>query len=158
MIEDLAKCNMKDPSESSVNKSRTKGSGVIELNKMTAMEAKIDAIMHKLGNQEKRMHSAHEIGAVERDGIRRSVEGPIDLDPYQVEEADYLNELRNYHVKPNPNLPTHYTPALRGHENFSYGGGASQGPRHGQGFQQGYNPPRFQQQQQQGENRNEYQG
>ena len=54
-------------------------------------------------------------------------------------------------------MPTHYTPALRSHENFSCGGGASQGPRHGQNFLQGYNPPRFQQQQQQGENRNEYQ-
>ena len=125
---------------------------------MAAMEAKLDAIMHKLGNQEKKMHYAHEIGAVGRDGIRRSVKGPIDENPYQVEEANYLNEQRSYHFKPNPNLPTHYTPALKGHENFSYGGGASQGPRHGQGFQQGYNPPRFQQQQQQGENRNEYQG
>ena len=52
---------------------------------MTTMEAKLDAIMHKLGNQEKRMHFAHEIGAVERDGIRRSAEGPIEEDPYQVE-------------------------------------------------------------------------
>ena len=111
---------------------------------MIAMEAKLDAIMHKLGNQEKRMHYPHEIGAVGRDGTRRSAEGPIDEDPYQVEEAYYLNEQRSYHFKPNPNLPTHYTSALRGHENFSYGGGASQGPRYGQGFQQGYNPPRFQ--------------
>ena len=126
LIEDLAKCNMKAPSESSGSNNRTKGSGVIELNKMTAMEAKLDAIMHKLGNQEK--------------------------------EANYLNEQKSYHFKPNPNLPTHYTPALRGHENFSYGGGVSQGPRHGQGFQQGYNLLRFQQQQQQGENKNEYQG
>ena len=126
-----------------MNNNRTKESGVIELNKITAMEAKLDAIMHKLGNQEKRMHSAHEIGAVERDGIRRSAEGPIDDYPYQVVEANYLNEQRSYHFKPNPNLPTHYTPALRGYDNFSYGGGASQGPRHGQGFQQGYNPPRF---------------
>ena len=38
------------------------------------------------------MHSAHEIGVVERDGIIRSVEGPIDEDPYQVEDAKYLNE------------------------------------------------------------------
>ena len=121
LIEDLAKCNMKAPSESSGSNNRTKGSGLIELYKMTAMEAKLDAIMHKLGNQEKRMHSAHEIGAMERDGIRRSAEGPIDEDPYQVEEADYLNEHRSYHFNPNPNLPTHYTPALRGHENFSYG-------------------------------------
>ena len=80
------------------------------------------------------MHYAHEIGAVGRDGIRISGEGPIDEDPYQVEEANYLNGQRSNHFKPNPNLLTHYTPALRGHENFSYGGGASQGPRHGQVF------------------------
>ena len=123
LIEDLAKCNMKAPSESSGSNSRTKGSGLIKLNKMTAMESKLDAIMHKLGNQEKRMHYAHEIGAVGRDG--RSDEGPIDEDPYQVEEANYLNEQRSYHFKPNPNLPTQYTPALRGHENFSYGGGVT---------------------------------
>ena len=158
LIEDLAKCNMKAPSKSSGSNSRTKGSGVIELNKMTVMEAKLDAIMHKLGNQEKIMHYAHEIGALGRDGIRGSAEGPIDEDLYQFEETNYLNEQRIYHFKPNPNLPTHYTPALRGNENFSYGGGASQGPKHGQGFQQGYNPPRFQQQQQQGDNINEYQG
>ena len=71
-----------DSIESSVNNSRTKGSGVIELNKMNAMEAKLDAIMHRLGNQEKIMHSAHEIRAMKRNGIRRSVEGPIDDDPY----------------------------------------------------------------------------
>ena len=92
---------------------------------MTAMEAKLDAIMHKLGNQEKRMHYAHEIGAVGRDGTRRSAERPIYEDPYQVEEANYLNEQRSHHFKPNPNLPTHYTLALRGYENFSYCGGAS---------------------------------
>ena len=56
LIEDLAKFNMKAPSESSGSNCRTKGSGVIELNKITIMEAKLDAIMHKLGNQEKIMH------------------------------------------------------------------------------------------------------
>ena len=59
---------------------------------MTTMEAKLDAIMHKLGNQKKRMHYAHEIGAVRRDGTRRSTKGPIDKNPYQVKEANYLNE------------------------------------------------------------------
>ena len=68
-----------------------------------------------------------------------------------------MNEQRAYHFKPNLNLPTHYTPSLRNHENFSYGGGAQHVPRHGQNFQQGYAPPRFQQQQQ-GESRKEYQG
>ena len=92
LIEDLSKCNMKAPSESLGSNNRTKGSGVIELNKMTVMEEKLDVIMHKLGNQEKKMHYAHEIGALGRDGIRRSAEGPINEDPYQVEESNYLNE------------------------------------------------------------------
>ena len=61
LIEDLAECNMKPPSESSGSSSRTRGSGVIELNRMTTMEAKINVIMHRLGNQEKKLHSAHEI-------------------------------------------------------------------------------------------------
>ena len=92
---------------------------------MTAMEAKLDAIMHRMDKQEKRLYSAHEIGAVERDGIRRSVERSTEEDSYQVAEAKYMCEQRSYHFKPNPNLPTHYNPALRNHENFSYGGGAS---------------------------------
>ena len=137
LIADLAKCNMKAPSEFSGSNSRTRGSGIIELNKMTAMEAKLDAIMHRMDKREKRLHSAHEIRAVEREKIRRSVVGPTEEDPYQVEEANYLNEQRSYHFKPNPNLPTHYNPALMNHENFSYGGGASQGQRQGQNFQQG---------------------
>ena len=69
-----------------------------------------------------------------------------------------MNEQRSYHFKPNPNLPTHYTPTLRNHENFSYGGGAQQGPRPGQNYQQAYAQPRFQEQQQQRDNRGEYQG
>ena len=158
LIADLAKCNMKAPSESSGSNSKTRGSRVIELNKMTAMEAKLDAIMNKMDKQEKRLYSAHEIGAMERDKIRRSAERLTEEDPYQVKEAKYMSKQRSYHFKPNPNLPTHYNPTLRNHENFSYGGAASQGPRHGQNLQQGYQPPRFQQQQQQRENRNEYQG
>ena len=45
-------------------------------------------------------------------------------EPYQVEEAQYLNANKSYTFKPNPNLPTHYSPALRNHESFSYGGKA----------------------------------
>ena len=158
LIEDLAKCNMKAPSETSRSNNRARGSGVIELNKMTALEAKLDAIMHRMDKQERKVYSVHEIGAVERGGMRRSAEMPTEEDSYGVEEAKYMNEPRRYHFKPNLNLPTHYNPALRNHENFSYGGGTTQGPRQWQNPQQGYPPPRFQQQQQQGENRNDYQG
>ena len=63
LIEDLAKCNMKAPSEFSRGSSREKG--VMELSKMTAMEAKLNAIMHRMDKQERKMHTAYEIGAVE---------------------------------------------------------------------------------------------
>ena len=52
LIEDLAKCNMKAPSEFSRGSSR--GKGVMELSKMTAMEAKLDAIMHRMDNKRER--------------------------------------------------------------------------------------------------------
>ena len=72
LIEDLAKCNMKAPSEFSRGNSR--GKGVMELSKMTAMEEKLEAIMHRMDKQERKMHTAHEIGAVERKHMRRSAD------------------------------------------------------------------------------------
>ena len=50
---------------------------------MTAIEAKLDAVMNKLGNKERKMHTADEVGAVE-ERIRRSVEDLVVEDPYQV--------------------------------------------------------------------------
>ena len=63
---------MKPPSESLGSSSRAKENGMIELNRMSAMEAKLDALMHQL---DKRMHSANEIGAVERERIMNHAEG-----------------------------------------------------------------------------------
>ena len=91
LIEDLAKCNMKAPSEFSRGNSR--GKGVMELSKMTAMEAKLDAIMHRMDKPERKTHTAHEIGAIEREAMRRSAEIPTKEDAYEVDEAKYVNEL-----------------------------------------------------------------
>ena len=110
---------------------------------MTAIKAKLDVVMKKLGSNERRMHTAHEVGAI-KEGIRSSAEGLVEEEPYQVKETKYMNEQRSYHFKPNPNLPTHYTPALRNHEKFSYGGGTQQGPRPEQNYHQAYAQPRFQ--------------
>ena len=78
------------------------------------------------------MHSANEVGIVdENEKKNRAEEGLSNEGPYPVEEAQYLNENRSYNFKPNLNLPTHYTPTLRNHENFSYGGGVQQGQRPG---------------------------
>ena len=87
--------------------------------------------------------------------MRGSAEVSTEEDSYGVEEAKYMNEPKSYHFKPNPNLPTHCNPTLRNHDNLSYGGGNTQGQRQGQNPQQGYPLPRFQQQ---GENKNDYQG
>ena len=65
MIEDLAKCNYKAPSEASRSSNRLRGSGAIKLNRMTTIEAKLDALMSKLGNIERKMHTALEVGAVD---------------------------------------------------------------------------------------------
>ena len=73
------------------------------------------------------MHLAHEVGEVKEE-MRSGAEGLVEEELDQVEEAQYLNENKSYTFKLNSNLPTHYTPALRNHESFSYGRGAQQGP------------------------------
>ena len=92
---------------------------------MTAIEAKLDALMNKPGNNERRMHTTLEVGTIDEGEKGKSVdEGLTHEGPYQVEEAQYLNANKSYTFKSNLNLPTHHTPTLRNHENFSYGRGA----------------------------------
>ena len=97
---------------------------------MSANEANLDALMNKLGKNERRMHTTLEVRSKDEGERRTSAEeGSNHEGHYQVEEAQYLNANRSNTFKPNLNLPTHYTPSLRNHENFSYGGGAQQGQR-----------------------------
>ena len=74
VIEGLAKCNYKTPFESSGSNNRMRGNGLMGLNRTTSIEAKLDAVMNKLNSNEKRMHTAHEVGAT-RKGRRNSAEG-----------------------------------------------------------------------------------
>ena len=137
LIEDLVTSNYRDPSETLASSNRLKGSRVIDLNRMTAIEAKLDALMNKLGNQDRRMDSAHEVGTMEGNEQKYSDdEGLAHEVPYQFEEAQFVNGNIIYNFKPNLNLTTHYKPALRNNENFSYGGRAQQGLRPVQNFQQ----------------------
>ena len=88
LIEDLAKYNYKAPSEASWSSSRFKRSGMLELNRMTAIEAKLDALIRKMGNQERIMHSANEVEIDDENEKRNSVEEGLAREgPYQVEEA-----------------------------------------------------------------------
>ena len=97
---------------------------MIELNKMSATEAKLDALMSKMNNQERRSHSANVVG-IEEGGEYKCItdEGLAHEGPYQVEEAQFVSGNKSYNFKPNNNLLTYYTPALRNHENFPYGSG-----------------------------------
>ena len=38
---------------------------MIKLNMMSTIEAKLDALISKMGHQERRVHLAHEVGTVE---------------------------------------------------------------------------------------------
>ena len=91
VIEDLSKCNYKTPSESSGRNNRMRGNGLIGLDRTTAIEAKLDAVMNRLSSNERRMHTVHEVGAV-KEGRRNSVEGYEEEEPYKVEETKYMNE------------------------------------------------------------------
>ena len=62
LIEELEISNYRAPSEASGRSSRYRTSGVIELNKMIAIEVKLDAIMNRMNNQEKRFQSINEVG------------------------------------------------------------------------------------------------
>ena len=91
---------------------------------MTAIEAKLDVLMSKMNIQERRSHSGNAVGIEEgREQKCMTDEGLAHEGPYQVEEAQFVSGNRSYNFKPNNNLPTHYTPALRNHENLSYGSG-----------------------------------
>ena len=124
IIEELAKCNYRTPSKALGSNGRYRVGGVLELNKMVSIEAKLDAIVNRLNNQERKIHNVNEVGLMQGEEVDQEVaqEGAL-----QLEECNYLNEARSYHFKPNPNLLTHYAPALRYHENLSYGRGTHQG-------------------------------
>ena len=82
LIEDLAKSNYRAPSETSRNSSRLRGSGVIKLNKMLTIEAKLVALMNKVSMQEKSNRSAHLIGTMEDQQKVLNDEGLAQDGPY----------------------------------------------------------------------------
>ena len=97
---------------------------MIKLSKMSAIKVKLGAIMNKMNNQERISHSVNEVGIMERVEQKNIVDQRLAHEGlYQIAEASYINGDMSYNFKPNNNLPTHYTPALRNHENLSYGGG-----------------------------------
>ena len=145
LIEDLDRSNYRAPVETSTSSNRVRGGGMLELNRMTVIEAKLDVLMSKISTQERRSHSANTVG-IEEGGEQKCMtdEGLAHEGPYQVEKAQFLGKNRSYNFKPNNNLPTHDTPALRNHENFSFGSGMQHGPRPVKNFHLQHTPQGFQ--------------
>ena len=60
---------------------------MIELNKMISIKAETYELMSRLGNQERRVHAAHELGIMEGSEHKFIAdEGLVHEGPYQVEE------------------------------------------------------------------------
>ena len=88
LIEELANSNYRAPYKALRSSSRYKTGGVIELNKITAIEAKLDAIMNRMNNQERKNHLVNEVGitnGAEQNNV--ADQGLAHEDSYQVEEA-----------------------------------------------------------------------
>ena len=47
---------------------------------MTARKVKLDVVMNKLGSNERRMHTAHEVGAI-KERIGSNAKGPVEEEP-----------------------------------------------------------------------------
>ena len=124
LFEDLAKSNYRSLVKTSGSINRLKGEGMLELNRMTAIEAKLDMLMSKMSAQERRSHSINIVGIEEGGEYNCMIDERLPHEGhYRVEEARFVSGNKSYNFKPNNNLPTHYTPALRNHEKFSYGSG-----------------------------------
>ena len=110
MFKELEKNNYQPPSER--GDGRRQG-GLHEVDRMSSLEAKFKALMARLNQQAPKEPTIGEIAYMQ-------VQGALMANPpLQIEDANYVNN-RSYPFRPNNNLPSHYHPGLRNHENFSY--------------------------------------
>ena len=86
----------------------------MELDRVSSLEEKFEALMTKLNQQTPREPTSRELAST------KIQEAMLANSTSQVEEANYLNN-RGYVFQPNNNLPMHYHPGLRNDENLSYG-------------------------------------
>ena len=80
---------------------------------MPSLEAKFEALMTKLNQQNLKEPTLGEIAYMQTQGAMMT--NPS----FQVEEANYVNN-RGYTLRPNNNPSSQYHSGLRDHENFSY--------------------------------------
>ena len=83
----MGKGNYRAPFEALGSNNRLRGGGVIELNKMSVIEAKLDTLMSKMNNQDRISHSVNEVGIMEGVVQKQTDQGLAHEGLYQVEEA-----------------------------------------------------------------------
>ena len=88
--------------------------GTLELDRVSSLEAKFEALMTKINQKTPREPTIGEIAYMQ-------AQGAIMVNPTShVEEVNFVNN-GGYVFQSNNNLPTHYHPRLRNHVNLSYG-------------------------------------
>ena len=110
MFEELAKNNYQPPSDRGDGRRQGR---LHEVDRMLYLEAKFEALMARLNQQAPKEPTIGEITYMQAQGALMA--NP----PLQIEDENYVNN-RSYTLQPNNNLPSHYHPGLRNHENFSY--------------------------------------
>ena len=111
MFEELAKNNYQLPSER--GDGRRQG-GIHEIDRISSLEAKFEALVTRLNQQAPKEPTLGEIAYMQTQNAL------VENTPLQIEDANYVNN-RSYTFCPNNNLPSHYHVGLRNYENFSYG-------------------------------------
>ena len=76
---------------------------------MSAIEAKLGAIMSRMNNRERINHSINEVGIVEGAEQKKLVDRGL-AHSYQLEEAQFINENMGYNCLTTTSLPITHQP------------------------------------------------
>ena len=111
MFEELAKNNCQHSSER--GDGRRQG-GIHEIDRISSLKAKFEALMTKLNQKAPKESTLGEIDHIQ------SQNALVANTPLSTEDVNYVNN-RSYTFRTNNNLSTHYHVGLRNHKNSSYG-------------------------------------
>ena len=110
LYEDMATSHYQAPSNRNIGR---RVAGVLEVDQLSAIQAQIASLTNQLANQK-----GPTMGQV---AMMQSQPGQVQHSEEQfgVEDVQFVGNM-NYQFRPNNNLPAHYHPGLRNHQNFSY--------------------------------------
>ena len=110
MFEELAKNKYQPSFERGDGR---KQGGIHEIDRISSLEAKFEALMTRLNQQAPKEPTLREIAYMQTQNTL------MENTPLHIEDANYINN-RSYTLSPNNNFPSHYHSELRNHENLSY--------------------------------------